>query len=104
MELAGLPAGPARSSCGDLDVGKMRLNRLRPRKIAQHGGLGPGSGEYVQPKAGPMKEIEAGLNGADLRIAVVRGRFNEPIGAGLLAACLERLGSARRRARPPLRW
>jgi len=40
-----------------------------------------------------MREIESGLNGADLRIAVVRGRFNEPIGAGLLAACLERLGA-----------
>lgn len=38
-----------------------------------------------------MREIEPGLNGTDLRIAVVRGRFNEPIGAGLLAACLERL-------------
>ena len=40
-----------------------------------------------------MREIEPGLNGADLRIAVVRGRFNESIGAGLLAACLERLAA-----------
>ena len=40
-----------------------------------------------------MREIEPGLNGANLRIAVVRGRFNEPIGAGLLAACMERLGA-----------
>ena len=38
-----------------------------------------------------MREIEPVLNGARLRIAVVRGRFNEAIGAGLLAACLERL-------------
>ena len=38
-----------------------------------------------------MREIKPGLNGAELRIAVVRARFNEPIGAGLLAACLERL-------------
>ena len=40
-----------------------------------------------------MREIKPGMNGADLRIAVVRGRFNEPIGAGLLAACLERLAA-----------
>jgi 6,7-dimethyl-8-ribityllumazine synthase len=40
-----------------------------------------------------MREITPGLNGADLRIAVVRGRFNEPIGAALLAACLERLSA-----------
>ena len=40
-----------------------------------------------------MREIRAGLNGAELRIAIVRGRFNEPIGAGLLAACLERLAA-----------
>ncbi|MDP2640578.1 MAG: 6,7-dimethyl-8-ribityllumazine synthase [Betaproteobacteria bacterium] len=39
-----------------------------------------------------MREIKPGLNGADLRIGVVRGRFNQAIGAGLLAACLERLG------------
>ena len=40
-----------------------------------------------------MKEITPGLNGAELRIAVVRARFNEPIGAALLAACLERLAA-----------
>ncbi len=40
-----------------------------------------------------MREIKPGMDGADLRIAVVRGRFNEPIGAGLLAACLERLAA-----------
>ncbi len=39
-----------------------------------------------------MREIRPGRNGADLRIAVVRARFNEPIGAALLASCLERLG------------
>jgi 6,7-dimethyl-8-ribityllumazine synthase len=38
-----------------------------------------------------MREIQPGLNGAQLRIAIVRGRFNENIGAGLLAACLGRL-------------
>ena len=38
-----------------------------------------------------MREIKPGLYGADLRIAIVCGRFNEAIGAGLLAACLERL-------------
>ena len=40
-----------------------------------------------------MREIRAGLSGAELRIAVVRARFNEPIGAALLAACLERLSA-----------
>ena len=40
-----------------------------------------------------MREINAGLNGAELRVAIVRGRFNEAIGAGLLAACLERLAA-----------
>ncbi len=40
-----------------------------------------------------MREITPSLNGADLRIAVVRGRFNELIGAALLAACLERLSA-----------
>ncbi len=40
-----------------------------------------------------MREIKSDLDGADLRIAVVRGRFNEAIGAGLLAACLERLNA-----------
>ena len=39
-----------------------------------------------------MREIRPGMDGADLRIAVVRARFNEAIGAGLLASCLERLG------------
>ena len=38
-----------------------------------------------------MREFQPELNGAQLRIAIVRGRFNEDIGAGLLAACLERL-------------
>jgi 6,7-dimethyl-8-ribityllumazine synthase len=38
-----------------------------------------------------MREIEPTLDTAELRIAIVRGRFNESIGAGLLAACLERL-------------
>ena len=38
-----------------------------------------------------MREIKPVMNGPELRIAVVRGRFNEAIGAGLLAACLERL-------------
>ena len=38
-----------------------------------------------------MREIKPGLNGAELRTAIVRSRFNEAIGAGLLAACLERL-------------
>lgn len=38
-----------------------------------------------------MRLIRQQLNGAALRIGVVRARFNEPIGAGLLAACLERL-------------
>jgi 6,7-dimethyl-8-ribityllumazine synthase len=40
-----------------------------------------------------VRQIEPVLNGAELRIAVVRGRFNEAIGAGLLAACLERLSA-----------
>ncbi len=40
-----------------------------------------------------MRQISADLNGTALRIAIVRGRFNEAIGAGLLAACLERLGA-----------
>jgi 6,7-dimethyl-8-ribityllumazine synthase len=38
-----------------------------------------------------MREIKPDLNGAELRIAVVRGRFNEDIGVALLAACVERL-------------
>ena len=40
-----------------------------------------------------MREIKPGLGGAELRIAVVRARFNEPIGAALLAACLARLAA-----------
>ena len=40
-----------------------------------------------------MREIKPSLDGAELRVAVVRARFNEPIGAGLLAACLERLAA-----------
>jgi 6,7-dimethyl-8-ribityllumazine synthase len=40
-----------------------------------------------------MRQIKPGMSAADLHIAVVRGRFNEPIGAGLLAACLERLAA-----------
>jgi 6,7-dimethyl-8-ribityllumazine synthase len=38
-----------------------------------------------------VREITRDLVGAELRIAIVRGLFNEAIGAGLLAACLERL-------------
>lgn len=38
-----------------------------------------------------MRQIKPELNGADLRVAIVRARFNEAIGAGLLAACMERL-------------
>jgi len=38
-----------------------------------------------------MREIKPALGGTELRIAIVRGRFNEAIGAGLLAACQERL-------------
>ena len=40
-----------------------------------------------------MRQIKPGTSGADLRIAVVRARFNEAIGAGLLASCLERLAA-----------
>jgi len=40
-----------------------------------------------------MREIKPDLNGAALRIGIVRGRFNEAIGAGLLVACLERLNA-----------
>ena len=40
-----------------------------------------------------MKEIKSNSDGAELRIAIVRSRFNEPIGAGLLAACLQRLAA-----------
>jgi 6,7-dimethyl-8-ribityllumazine synthase len=38
-----------------------------------------------------MRRIESELNGAALRVAIVRARFNEAIGAALLAACVERL-------------
>jgi 6,7-dimethyl-8-ribityllumazine synthase len=38
-----------------------------------------------------VREIKPVLNGVELRIGIVRGRFNEAIGAGLLDACLERL-------------
>ncbi len=38
-----------------------------------------------------MRQIKPTLSGAELRVGIVRGRFNETIGAGLLAACLERL-------------
>jgi 6,7-dimethyl-8-ribityllumazine synthase len=37
--------------------------------------------------------IESGMNGAQLRIAVVCARFNEAIGAALLDACLARLSA-----------
>ena len=40
-----------------------------------------------------MRQIGADLSGAGLRIAIVRARFNESIGAGLLAACLDRLAA-----------
>ena len=40
-----------------------------------------------------MRQIDANTNGAGLRIAIVRARFNEAIGAGLLAACLDRLAA-----------
>jgi len=38
-----------------------------------------------------MREMRPDLSGAGLRIAVVRARFNEPIGKALLDACLARL-------------
>lgn len=40
-----------------------------------------------------MRQIKPTPSGAELRIAIVRGRFNESIGAALLAACLERLNA-----------
>lgn len=40
-----------------------------------------------------MREIKPGRNGTDMRIGVVRGRFNEAIGAALLEACLARLAA-----------
>jgi 6,7-dimethyl-8-ribityllumazine synthase len=39
-----------------------------------------------------MVEIKAGLDGAGLKIGIVRCRFNEPIGRVALEACLGRLG------------
>jgi 6,7-dimethyl-8-ribityllumazine synthase len=39
-----------------------------------------------------MVEITAGLDGAGLKIGIVRCRFNEPIGRVALEACLGRLG------------
>ena len=38
-----------------------------------------------------MREIQPSLSAKELRVAIVRGRFNASIGTGLLAACLERL-------------
>ena len=38
-----------------------------------------------------MREIRPDLSGAGLRLAVVRARFNEPIGKALLDACLARM-------------
>ena len=39
-----------------------------------------------------MVEIKPDLNGAGLRVGIVRSRFNEEIGAKLLEACRKRLG------------
>lgn len=38
-----------------------------------------------------MAEIKPDLSGAGLRVGIVRSRFNERIGAGLLEACRKRL-------------
>lgn len=38
-----------------------------------------------------MNEILPNLNGAGLRVAIVRARFNESVGSASLAACRERL-------------
>ncbi len=38
-----------------------------------------------------MVEIKAGLDGAGLKIGIVRARFNEPVGRVALEACLARL-------------
>jgi len=38
-----------------------------------------------------VNEIAANLNGAGLKIAVVRARFNERVGNGLLNSCSQRL-------------
>lgn len=40
-----------------------------------------------------MRQIQPRNDAAQLRIAIVRARFNEPIGAALLAACLVRLAA-----------
>ncbi len=40
-----------------------------------------------------MKSLGPNLDGAQLRIGIVRGRFNENIGAGLQDACLKRLAA-----------
>jgi len=40
-----------------------------------------------------VRQIKASANGAGLRVAIARARFNEAIGAGLLAACLDRLAA-----------
>ncbi|MFH1604345.1 MAG: 6,7-dimethyl-8-ribityllumazine synthase [Pseudomonadota bacterium] len=40
-----------------------------------------------------MRQINANSNGTGLRIAIARARFNEAIGAGLLAACMDRLAA-----------
>jgi 6,7-dimethyl-8-ribityllumazine synthase len=39
-----------------------------------------------------MNELETTRDGAGLRVAIVRSRFNEPIGRAALAACIDRLG------------
>ena len=39
-----------------------------------------------------MAEIKPDLDGAGLRVGIVRSRFNEEIGATLLEACRKRLG------------
>jgi 6,7-dimethyl-8-ribityllumazine synthase len=42
-----------------------------------------------------MAEIEPGSSGADLRVGIVRSRFNEKIGAAMLEACKKRLAELR---------
>ena len=39
-----------------------------------------------------MNELETVREGAGLRVAIVRSRFNEPIGRAALEACMGRLG------------
>jgi 6,7-dimethyl-8-ribityllumazine synthase len=41
-----------------------------------------------------MTELLPDLRGAGLRIAIVRARFNEPVGQAMLSACLARLHDA----------